>query len=445
MALAQQLAELALANSQGLLKYDVWHVVHDDDYRLLRQNLFEQHSNSALVPTEAPLLSVAGPGRKVSAPSPRVRIVETPVDSPTSRKPSLRRKGSFSTSVTNLLKRGSAHDRASTSYAAPPEPPSVPPIKRGFIPQLRRKASELFSSGDKRPTSPAVTYSSRSRIPQPSSLDSSHTRHSANTPLRSPTRTAIPTFPSPQPGTSTSNEIFDDRNLYSAKDIRAAIIATEAEAQRMLEAFDGLESSTSFRVQQQNARRLRAATPEHVTALMDGSNWRTYRPVKSPEPERKTYRPAPPTIDTVMVIDNSSIRSISSSIKTGLSRSKSISSLRNKQNPTSPLTPRFPSSASSPPPSILRKNSVSSITSQARLGVASNTSLSRSTGHLPLSMLVEAQPERPGGSDTDSSNHPEVSEVQRRREEVMARYAARLDFLRVKLKSAELHERLLRR
>ncbi|KAG6865177.1 hypothetical protein C0991_004620 [Blastosporella zonata] len=426
MALAQQLAELALANSQGLLNSS------DDEYRLLRQNLFEQYSNSALVPIEAPPLPVARPGEKSSPPLPRVRIVETPAES---RKPTLRRKGSFTASVTTWLKRGS--DKASASY--PPEPPSAPPMKRGFIPRLQRKASELFFSGDKRPASSAVTYSSTSL------QDSSYTRHPPNTPLRSQIRTAIPTFPSAHPGTSNSSEIFDERNLYTAKDIRAAIIATEAEAQRIHDAFDGLESSTSFRVTQQNAHRLRAATPEHVIALMDGSNWRTYKPPKSPQLEGK-HRPVPPSIDTTT--DNTSVRSISSSIKRSLSHSKSISSL----NPSSPLSARFPPSASSPPPSILRKNSASSIPSQVRLGVSSNTSLSRSTGHLPLDMVAEGKdathPSRPGTANTDNTDtnrHPEVSEIQRRRDEVMARYVARLEFLQVRLKSAELHEKLLRR
>ncbi|KAG6856882.1 hypothetical protein H0H87_012462 [Tephrocybe sp. NHM501043] len=415
MALAQQLAELALANSQGLL--------------------------NALVPVEAPILSLAGPGRKVSPPSPRVRIAEAPVESPTPRKGSLRRKGSFT--FINLLKRAGS-DKPPSSYA--PDPHLTPPAKRGLIPRLQRKASELFSSGDKRPASPAVTYPSR---PSPSLSDNSHIRHPPNTPLRSPIRTAIPTFPSTQPGTSISSEIFDERNLYTAKDIRAAIIATEAEAQRMQEAFDDLESSTTFRVTQQNARRLRAATPEHVTALMDGSNWRTYKPPTTPQLERKSHYVALPTADTITVTDNSSVRSISSSIKTSLSRSKSISSLRSKQNPTSPHSARFSTSVSSPPPSILRKNSVSSIISQARLGVASSGSLSRSTGHLPLGMVVEGEdatePLQPGTADTDMSSHPEVSEIQRRRDQVMARYVARLEYLQARLKSAELHEKLLRK
>jgi hypothetical protein len=38
-----------------------------------------------------------------------------------------------------------------------------------------------------------------------------------------------------------------------------------------------------------------------------------------------------------------------------------------------------------------------------------------------------------------------MEDIRRRREEVQQRYDARLDYLRAKLKSAELHEKLLRR
>ncbi|KAG6862485.1 hypothetical protein C0995_000031 [Termitomyces sp. Mi166 len=363
MPLAQQLDELALANSQGLL--------NDEDYYLLRKNLFEQHSTSALAPVEAPVLSVAGPGRTY-----------TPVEYPVSHKPSLRRKNSFTVNVTNLLKRGGG-DKTSVSHT--PSAPSAPPTKRGLIPRLHKRATQLLSgrTDDKRLTSSA---GSSSTVTHPSFIDSSHTQHPPNTPLRSPKPIAIPAFPSNQLNTSPSSEIFDYTDLYTTKDIRAAIIALEAEAQRLLEAFDDLESMTLLRVAQQNARRLRAATPEHVITVMDGSNWRRYTP-QSQLPERRVFRPA--TVETVT--DNSS----------------------------------------------------------ARFGVPSNSSLSRSSSHLPLRRLVESESEdvtdadRPGTGDTDT--HPEVFEVQRRRDEVIARYHARLGYLQARLKTAELHERLLRR
>jgi len=39
----------------------------------------------------------------------------------------------------------------------------------------------------------------------------------------------------------------------------------------------------------------------------------------------------------------------------------------------------------------------------------------------------------------------DMADIRRRREEVIARYEARLDLLRVKLKGAEMHEKLLKR
>ncbi|KAF8071826.1 hypothetical protein FPV67DRAFT_1482845 [Lyophyllum atratum] len=446
MALAQQLAELALANSQGLL--------NDDEYRLLRQNLFEQHSNSALIPVEAPILPVAGPGRKSSRPptvptNTRVRIQDTHVDSGA---PRLRRKTSFTAGLSNILRAATGKTPVSPSAPShvPPRPPSASSAeapKRGVIPRLHRKASELFSGRSDGKRANPTTNSPRT---PPS--DSAHARHPSHTPLQSTKRAAIPTFPATEVDASSSSDVFDDGNLHTAKDIRAAMIATETEAQKLLEAFNGLESTTSFRVHQQTARRLPSTTPEHVNAVIGGTEWRNYRPPKPPSPlpshfDRKANRYVATVIDTNN--DSSSIRSGSSSVLTSISRSKSISSLRSKQHPASPLSSRFPTS----PPSILRKNSVSSISSQGtsvqRLGVTGSSSLSRSTGHLPLEMLVETQDPHSSSVDRERSGYanllPEVSEIQRRRDEVMARYVARLEYLQARLKSAELHEKLLRR
>ncbi|KAG6891383.1 hypothetical protein C0992_008094 [Termitomyces sp. T32_za158] len=445
MALAQQLAELALANSQGLLKYlhlsrrhscGLISTSSDDEYRLLRQNLFEQHSTTALVPVEAPILPVARPGRTSS--SRRVRIADTPIiqESPASRKSYAHGKNSFTASVTSLLKRGSG-DKASAS----PDIQSTSPNKAGLIPRLHKKASQLFSGRDRRLSS---TNAGSSMI-QPSYMDSSRTQHPLTAPLRYSQRATIPTFPSAQLVTSSSSEIFDDRNLSTVKDIRAAIIATEAEAERLLEAFNDVESLASFRVTQKNARRLRATTPDHVTAVMDGSNWRKSTPAKFSQPKQQVYYPVPMG---EKVTDDSSIRSVSPSTKTGLLRSKSFSSLRSKLNPASALSARVSASASSPPPSILhKKNSMSSIASQAKFGIASDLNLSRSNGHFSLYKLSEAEDvmdaDFPEAVDMD--DNPEVFEIQRRRDEVIARYDARLEYLRARLKSAELRERLMRR
>lgn len=67
MALAQRLNELAIANSEGLLKYVPIPNDHifliptnasDDEYRLLRQNVFEQYSGNANLPVESPLVPI---------------------------------------------------------------------------------------------------------------------------------------------------------------------------------------------------------------------------------------------------------------------------------------------------------------------------------------------------------------------------------------------------
>jgi hypothetical protein len=47
--------------------------------------------------------------------------------------------------------------------------------------------------------------------------------------------------------------------------------------------------------------------------------------------------------------------------------------------------------------------------------------------------------------DDAEEGSDEMDDIRRRREEVHQRYDARLDYLRAKLKSAELHEKLLRR
>jgi len=73
MTLAQRLGELATANEQGLLEcviYFRFFLSHwtsgltrafssDDEYRLLRANLFERFANASTVPSEAPIVRLS--------------------------------------------------------------------------------------------------------------------------------------------------------------------------------------------------------------------------------------------------------------------------------------------------------------------------------------------------------------------------------------------------
>ena len=61
---------MAVANADGLLKCVLtplmWNIVlrgvnSDDEYRILRQNLFERFSSNAAVPIETPVVPVAAP------------------------------------------------------------------------------------------------------------------------------------------------------------------------------------------------------------------------------------------------------------------------------------------------------------------------------------------------------------------------------------------------
>jgi len=83
------------------------------------------------------------------------------------------------------------------------------------------------------------------------------------------------------------------------------------------------------------------------------------------------------------------------------------------------------------------------------LGVST---LSKSTSHLALRRLKDSQmsisTETVGqivSEPQDSDEDAELSDIRKRREDLIGRYTARLEFLNAKLKGAELHEKLLRK
>lgn len=75
-----------------------------------------------------------------------------------------------------------------------------------------------------------------------------------------------------------------------------------------------------------------------------------------------------------------------------------------------------------------------------------SVSSSRSTGHLPLPVSLSVPEEMSSQDSTgDAEVDREVEDIRRRRTEVTKRYEARLEFLRAKLKGAEIHEKLLKK
>jgi len=85
MTLAQRLGELATANEQGLLECVAFSRFFalgltsagysDDEYRLLRANLFERFANVSTVPSEAPIVRLSVSAHQSSLPFQHSRVL----------------------------------------------------------------------------------------------------------------------------------------------------------------------------------------------------------------------------------------------------------------------------------------------------------------------------------------------------------------------------------
>ena len=262
----------------------------------------------------------------------------------------------------------------------------------------------------------------------------------------------------------------DDERLQTTAEIKQEIAHMEAEGRRLMDAFNGLELSTLVR-QQRRPGNAPLASASLMTTPVDGEAlWKTY-----PSPSSK-----PPSVKTGKDADAMSIVSASSG-RTALSqkRSPSVRS-RPRQLNASNSAPVFQ------PITLSRKTSISSVSSRhkngapslGRLGLGSTSSLNvrGSSSNLPLATVSEtglsyvssplkgaASPRPPptplsasGSQYSDSVKNlhddddivaleAEMADIRKRRAEVTARYEARLEYLRARLKGAELRERLLKR
>lgn len=267
--------------------------------------------------------------------------------------------------------------------------------------------------------------------------------------------------PGLRPPSSLNMLDVDDKHLQSAKGIRKEIEQVEAEGRRLMDAFNGLELSTLTR--QHRPARL----PSVISPSSDGSRSRDGREGTEPS----TWASTPDRKRHFRDLDALSIRSTTSA---GTSLSAAKSQVSNTRLRTVP--------GANKSVAILRKSSVSSISSRTNsvanglspmsplspsspslghLGVGSTSSvnLARSSNHLPLSALAESEivdrrsfaESRLGivgdpQEDADlTAMEGELADIRKRRGEVTARYETRLEFLRAKLKGAELHEKLLRK
>ncbi|KAF7797027.1 hypothetical protein EIP86_008219 [Pleurotus ostreatoroseus] len=480
ITLAQRLNELAVANSQGLLD--------DDEYRLLRQSLFERLAGGSAVPSETPLVPVAGPPREFvdgrrSISSAHQHRTSSTYQASTSRPPSVQSKRSFTSSVSGFLKRASSrrqsgnHDSSRSDTASVFSSPKTPD-RAAFTPSLSRPSEPSLRTASSHTFSPSDDSRSRSLKHERTPLSRAFRSDSASRSSGRSIRRAPSVPPSSFPGTPLNQELklaqmsvidtlADDEELQTSEEIREAIDKIEAEGRRLLDAFNGLELSTLVRQQRRPGH-----APLATATLLPS-------PVDS-DPHWKNAFSPPASVRGAKENDAMSTRS-GGSARTALSRKRSPSV-------TSRTRQLGPGGAPVLQPVTLgRKNSISSISSRNRSGTApslpvgrlafgstSSLNLRGSSNHLPLAPVSEIEPssqppplprlgedigpKSPGGSQYSGSVHPsrsedddilaleaEMSDIRRRRAEVTARYEARIEYLRARLKGAELREKLLKR
>ncbi|KAF9267570.1 hypothetical protein L218DRAFT_696029 [Marasmius fiardii PR-910] len=465
--LAQRLNELAVANSEGLL--------NDDEYRALRQNLFERFASSTAVPTETPVVPATPIRQHLRGPSDgRASTSSRPssnffVDVP--RTPSIRSKTSIRSGVASLFRTGSRR----TGSKDPSETASVYSAMSGISTSPRpNPLQKKSSSASVRSVRSIRTEASRQtdtasvggRRPE-------RTLQDLNPPSlpQTPSRGAVPVGPrrigappSSFPRTPASEkypgnvrDVFDFSTLLTSKDIRKEMEAIEGERKRLMDAFNGLEL-TSLAKRQRPPNRTGSRPSTIIVDNLDRNLMRMG--------STATLTPDSPTsLQHLRALggesDVLSIRS-GTSVGTTLSMNRSVNSKTLSSKGNGSLL-----NNSSSRGSLHRKNSSGSVSSGrvavgkgkqrvppvpllpsylGNFGHGSNSSinLTRSTGHLPMSSLPEDGVGVPMEED-DMEFEAEMEDIRKKREEVSQRYEARLEYLRAKLKGAQLHEKLMKK
>ncbi|KAF5382720.1 hypothetical protein D9615_002836 [Tricholomella constricta] len=446
MTLAQRLNELAAANSEGLL--------NDDEYRLLRQNLFERFATTTTVPTEAPVVPVARPRPRGASASQEGKPTSRPLSNfqvEVNRSPSIRSKSSVASGVASFLRRATSrrtpsgsNDYSDTSSLFSSASVTSNIFKRGLS---KKSSASSVRTTTSRTHADTISISSRTGMGSQSDhsplFSSSASRSAAS--IR---RLATPpsSFPSriignetPSRNSAFNPDMQDDERLQTTTEIRQEILAVEAEARRLMDAFNGLEMTTLAKLQRYQGRSLlqdsETVADSMWTLIPDGRSQRR-----------------------IVIADNDMV-----SLRSATSAGTGISMTRKARSKASLAASA--SLNSTRPGSLHRKNSSSSVGSQERklggrsnippvpalpssyghLGVGSVSNVSLARSHVTMSAVPE---DEQAGADTRTDEgkiEGEMDDIRRRREEVNERYAARLEYLRAKLKGAQLHEKLARK
>ncbi|KAF9534509.1 hypothetical protein CPB83DRAFT_844347 [Crepidotus variabilis] len=480
VTLAQRLNELAIANSEGLL--------NDDEYRLLRQNLFERFSTNTDIPLETPVvpLTPAQP-RPPKAGGTSDRPNSRPLSNFHVERPmSIMSKTSTASGMTGLFRR--VTDRRSVSKDMS-DTSSVWSGKSSGnsifrMPKMLSKKSSDSSVNTTASRNQADTMSISSKRSHHGegngSLYPTTPRSAAGSIRRmayAPSAFNAKVIAQEKERNAAIYDVFDEDHLSTVKDIQQEILNIEAEAKRLMDAFSGLEVTTLAKNQRHRARRVEyGGSHGHGGAGSGGRSTGAASESMWGDSDGKSQRR--------MILGDSDAVSMKSGVSIGTNAPSlaarstySFGSRRVKGTLPSPM-------AASPltPSSLHRKGSIASASdrdkeertgvkvrplppvpalptgiSNGHLKAASTSNISlinKSNSHLPMNTVPEDDKSMAASTvNTTNTVHGEeveeaetdLEDIRRRREEVSHRYEARLEFLRAKLKGAQLHEKLMRK
>ena len=336
-------------------------------------------------------------------------VADSHIPSPSlhaSRPASAHSKASIVSTFSGLLRRATSRRFNSSPGSRPPTSsdsmilPSTPsPVQNRTFPRhfLRREASDssLGSEISAHRTSEyqgdGTPNSRRSfRNPPPSSYSNRAFKSAPHTPVRD------------QKHRSSGEFDLNGEHTQSVKELRAEIDAVEAEGRRLLDAFNGLELSTL-------TKRQRRPIPMQMATDTNEGSIRSGRSASIRGPRQMNSNSQPLVSQPITLSRKNSLSSMSS-------RARSLSGSHH---------PPLPSGSSN---------------SLGRYGTSTGSTPSVNNAGVPMLETVDE------ASDLALATlESEMADIRRRRAEVVARYEAKLELLRAKLKGAEMHEKLLKR
>ncbi|KAG8982939.1 hypothetical protein FRB90_006444 [Tulasnella sp. 427] len=451
--LAARLDELELSNAEGLLD--------DEGYRILRQNLLASFTSPGSIPVTAEQSSVriSTQGLPISRGSQGVSprpLHDSNFRVSSAKAESIRSNGSRSTvsAVKSALWRKPSQRRPSTSHET--DSPVMDNasvfsgVSRGS--SLHRVLASSKSSG-----SLGSEYSQ--------SQQDLHSVSSKRTGLTGGSRNTNRSARGPPSSYNLRRTIVegmdddeDDAHRQSSAELRTEITQVEAEYKRIMDNYHGAEMAALAKLPNRtrpspSARPLSAVSQTTVKEL-------SFAAVSS---IAESSNPTPKSSEKSGA--NAQMKSKSSQSKLTASLSR-FGSLRRKGSVSGSRT--TPSSPAPPPASTLsRKSSVMSLVTNGRPSFhQSNSNLMLPPGNLsirsrPSNVSIMDRPPSALGldglddtDDVDTENAEErearraqkqLDRIQDSRADAVRRYENRLEYLRTKLKTAEIHERLLKK